>query len=132
MNDKELSDYLASGVKPKHPLDRMVNRIVNNIIDAQVIPWLVECLEKYDETDFHMKMMMNWDFIADWKLNHKRTFATFIRVARANRNSFDFDTNVIVDKIINVLNMKAGWTVSFVERAKLWQTIERLRMMIYS
>lgn len=127
----DICNYLSSGFKAKHPLDTFVSRIVNRILMDYLTPWLVECLEKYSNEDFHQKMAANFDFIADWKLNHPRRYSMFIKGGRRFRNRIDFDKAAILERVVKIL-MNNGWTVYPEEVFKLGKTIRTVMQEIDS
>ena len=130
-NDK-LADTLSNVIqKDSHPLDLFVKRVVNNVLSTYVIPWLVECLEKYSEEDFHQKMSdQTWDFITDWQTNHAKRFKAFIWGARRLRYAYDFDSRAITKAVVAQVLEKHGWTVSETETIQIYYTLEKLREMI--
>ena len=130
----DVSDFLTSGIKANkktHALDTFVSRIVKNIVDTEIIPWLAECLTKYSVLDFHERMLdPNFDFITDWEVHHGTRFKLFIRSWRKFRDKIEFNTAEIVYRIVGVLQQN-GWEVYDFEIKRLFQLIERLRHMIY-
>ena len=134
MSDDNISNYLAGGVDSKaHPLDRFTHKVVTNLLMRGAIPWLVSCLEKYTEEEFHMRMADPYfDFIDDWWSHHPKRYEAFIRGAKKMRHRFNFDVAAITDRVIFVLGQKAGWTVYPQEVNKLRDTIQRVGEEIYS
>lgn len=130
----DVSDFLSSGVKPNkkaHALDTFVSKVVKNIVNTEIIPWLSECLTKYSVLDFHERMLdPNFDFIQDWETYHGTRFRLFIKSWRKFRNKIDFNTEEIVYRVVGVLQQN-GWEIYDFEIRRLRETIKRLRDMIY-
>lgn len=132
MSDREIDigEYLSQGFHKTHPLDRFVSGVVNKILTNYVVPWLVECLSKYTEIDFHIKMSQNFDFISDWQINHPKKYNMFIRGGRKFKERVRFDTDEILARVVTILENN-GWTVYPSEMNKLRYTIQQVRMQIY-
>ena len=131
MSEEETAGYLAEGVNKKgHPLDRFVKRVVTNILIHYAVPWLTECLSKYSNADFHQKMMLGFDFISDWKMNHPERYEKFIKGAKKMKDSFNFDVDEITNRIVLLLGSK-GWIVYDWEAGRLRQTIYQVKLEIY-
>ena len=129
--EKDIGDYLSAGFHKTHPLDRFVSNVVNKILTNYVVPWLCECLVKYSESEFHMKMSQNFDFIQDWQINHPKRYHMFIRGGRKFKNRVNFDTDEILSRVVTILEQN-GWHVYPNEINKLRYTINQVRMSIYS
>lgn len=126
---KSLTDSIK---KDSHALDIFVKKIVNSILVDMAIPWLVDCLEKYSEEDFHKKMNDPlFDFINDWETNHHKKFKAFLIGARRMRHAYDFNSQVITKRVSEILQ-NHGWTIRENEYIRLYVTMEQLRGMIES
>lgn len=134
MTSDDITNYLAGAAdNNQHPLDRFTKKIVTNLLSRYCVPWLVSCLEKYSETEFHMRMSDPYfDFIDDWYSNHPKKYNTFIAVAKKMRHRFNYDVAAITERVIFVLGQKAGWQVYDYEKTKLWDTVQRVGEEIYS
>src|SRR5215831_16428270 len=121
MSDDNLANYLAGAANTKsHPLDRFTNRIVTNMLMKFCIPWLSSCLQKYSETEFHMRMSDPYfDFIDDWYSNHPNKYNAFIKAARKMRHRYTYDPEAVTQRVRYVLETRAGWTVYDHELIKL-------------
>ena len=130
-NSKEIAKDLTEAIKKdNHPLDVFVKKIVNSILVEFAVPWLVDCLKKYEETDFHTKMSdPTWDYINDWETNHHKRFKAFVMGARKLRYAYDFDSQTITSKVVGILQDN-GWRISDSESIQLYYTMESLRQMI--
>lgn len=118
--------------KDGHPLDLFVKRVVNSMLTEFCIPWLVNCLEKYTEADFHNKMLdPDFSFIDDWRANHTKKFKAFVLGARRLRYAYDFNSQAITMKVITILENN-GWSVNDTETIQLFYTMEALKQMIES
>lgn len=125
---KSFSDVIT---KDQHPLDRFVKKVVSSILTEAAVPWLIECLDKYSEEDWHSRMSdPMWDFINDWETNHKRRFKAFMLGARKMRYAYDFNSQTITDKVIEILKRRNGWIIYDDEYVRLYLTLEQLRRMI--
>jgi len=137
MVDSSDSEHLAKSLteavkKDGHALDIFVKKIVNSILVDMAIPWLVDCLEKYSEEDFHKKMNDPlFDFVDDWQTNHSKKFKAFIIGARRMRHAYDFNSQVITLRV-SVILKDHGWTIRENEYIRLYATMEQLRGMIES
>lgn len=130
----DITNYLAGAVNTKqHPLDRFTDKLVTNLLHKLAIPWLVSCLEKYSEEEFHMRMADPYfDFIDDWYSNHPKKYNAFIKGAKKMRHRFTFDVQGITSRVIFVIESKSGWKVYDYEVPKLRDTIMRVGEEIYS
>lgn len=130
-SEQEITKSLTETIKKdNHPLDLFVKKVVGGVLSEFVVPWLVECLQKYDETDFHQKMAdQSWDFIDDWKANHHRKFKAFIFGARRLRYAYDFDSKAITEQVVKILGDN-GWSVNDTENIQLYFTCESIRQLI--
>jgi len=135
MIDAKSSDNLAKSLtetvkKDGHALDIFVRKIVNSMLVDMAIPWLVNCLEKYSEEDFHKKMNdQMFDFVNDWETNHPKKFKAFLLGARKLRHAYDFNSELITAEIVKILT-EHGWTIHENEYIRLWYTMQALRAMI--
>lgn len=135
MTQDDLAKYLAGGLTSDrmHPLDKFTHNLITNIIYKLVIPWFVYVIQKYDEMYFHQKMLdPSWDFITDWKINHYERYGKMIRYSRKFRHRFHFDTDEVLNRVLGALRAEAGWTIYDHEILKLRDTIDRVRIEIYS
>ena len=130
-NSDEITHSLTETIKKEgHPLDLFVKRVVGGVLAEFVVPWLVECLQKYSEEDFHQKMRDNtWDFINDWQQNHHKKFKAFIFGAKRLKYAYDFDSKAITKQVVTILE-KNGWTIEENETVRLYWTAEEIRQMI--
>src|SRR5437899_549772 len=128
-DDERLADYLSSGTQVgTHALDKFTQNIVTNLLMHYCIPWLTHCVTRYSEQDFHRKMAdPTWDFIMDWQINHADRYPKFIAGARKLRHRFVFNTDVITERVVGSIKMKAGWQIYPYEYMILRDTIERVR-----
>lgn len=124
---KSLTDSVK---KDGHALDIFVKKIVSSLLSEFAIPWLVDCLEKYSEKDFHDRMAdPMFDFVNDWQTNHSRKFKAFMMGARRMRHAYDFNSDVITARVAAILK-EHGWTIHDNEYIRLWHTMQQLKMMI--
>jgi hypothetical protein len=128
----DLGDYMADGVENKvHPLDKFVKKFVKSVINSFVVPWLASCLQKYSEADFHLRMQdTSFDFINDWETNHPKKYSSFISKAQKLKHNIDFNEEEVTNRVVGILNAQ-GWTVYSYERAKLFNTVLRVKGEIY-
>ena len=118
--------------KDGHPLDLFVKRVVNSMLTEFCIPWLVSCLQKYSEDDFHKRMLdPDFDFVNDWKTNHAKKFKAFILGARRLRYAYDFNSQAITMKVIAILENN-DWKIDETETIQLFYTMESLKDLIES
>jgi len=131
VSSDDLTKSLCDSVqKNGHPLDLFVKRVVGGVLSEFVVPWLVECLQKYDETEFHTKMYdSTWDFVNDWQSNHPKKFKAFIFGARRLRYAYDFNSKAITEQVVNILENN-GWKIDDTESIQLYYTAESIRKMI--
>ena len=131
---EDLAKYLAQGAStPKHPLDRFTNRIVTNLLMRYCVPWLEACLTKYSEYDFHMRMLdPSFDFVNDWYTNHPKKYRSFLSGARKLRHRFTFDTDQVLQRVMYAIQVKSGLNIYPSEVIRLRDTIDMVRMEIYS
>lgn len=132
-NDEKIAKTLTESIrKDGHPLDLFVKRVVNSMLTEFCIPWLVSCLQKYSEDDFHKRMLdPDFDFISDWKANHAKKFKAFVLGARRLRYAYDFNSQAITMKVIAILEDN-NWKVNETETIQLFYTMESLKQMIES
>ena len=131
-NPDDLSKFLSSSVKPTHALDKFVNKVINQLVDHYVVPWLVSCLSRYNEADFHARIADPYfDFLTDWKTNHSK-FNKFIAGARKFRNRYKFDVEETLSKVLLILESEAKWNVAPHEIPKLRKAISDVHAEIYS
>lgn len=132
-SNENLAKSLTEAVKKDgHALDLFVRKIVNSILVEMAIPWLVECLQKYSEEDFHKRMAdQMFDFVNDWETNHPRKFKAFMLGARKMRHAYDFNSQIITERVVIILK-DHGWTIHENEYIRLYFTMEQLRSMIES
>ena len=128
---KDITNSLTECIKKdQHPLDLFVKRVVGSVLNEFVTPWLVECLQKYSEEDFHSRMTdQSWDFIGDWKQNHPKKFKAFIFGARRLRYAYDFNSKSITTQVVKILE-ENGWKINDTETIQLYYTAESIRQMI--
>ena len=126
---KNLTDSIQ---KDSHALDIFVRKVVSSMLSEFCIPWLVSCLEKYSEEDFHKRMADPlFDFISDRETNHHKKFKAFMIGARRMRHTYDFNSQVITTQVIKILT-EHGWTIHETEHVRLYYTMESLKQMIES
>jgi hypothetical protein len=128
---KDISKYIADGIKKDgHPLDLFIRKVINPILSEFCVPWLVDCLKKYSEEDFHKRMSDNmFDFISDWENNHPKKFKAFLIGARRLRYAYDFNSEEITKRVVTILQDN-GWIIHENEYVKLYFTMEALRERI--
>lgn len=129
--DQDITHSLTECIKKdNHPLDLFVKRVVGGVLSEFVVPWLVDCLQKYDESEFHSRMLdESWDFIGDWKQNHPKKFKAFIFGARRLRYAYDFDAKAITEQIVQILEDN-GWKINETETIQLYYTAQSIKQMI--
>lgn len=127
-SNENLAKSLTEAVKKDgHALDIFVRKIVNSLLVEMAIPWLVECLKKYSEQDFHKRMAdPMFDFINDWETNHHKKFKAFMMGARRMRHAYDFNSQVITSRVVDILK-EHGWSIYENEYIRLYFTMEALR-----
>lgn len=110
--------------------DRMMKSSVTAILLEIISPWIVECLKKYTEEDFHKRMAEGFDFYQDWQDNHRERYATIVRRARRISRFLDFDVDRILGRVEYILYTES-WILSIPEREKMKEALIRVRKDIY-
>lgn len=129
--DEMLAHDLAKAAKPKSRFDAAMNSLLTNLLLQLVIPWIKYCFEKYSEAEFHRQMDNGFDFIADWKTNHRERFPKFMRIARALRNRYTYDEIAIYAEVMKEFS-KRQFSLREWEKTKMMATILELKSLIYS
>lgn len=153
----ELTDYFSQGFTPKKDMgrfDRTMSRVITKGVREFVVTWIIECLQKYSEIEFHRRLnpfyciyhdivhhknewntktCQQFDFIDDMKMNHSAWHAGALNTARrlSYRNWLQFDENEIFIRIEGLLVNKYGWHLLDHERKIIWQDIIKMKKDIY-
>jgi len=133
----------AQQLKSKYSFTVMHNKIVSSVMN-QIISWIIACFNKYSEKDFHEKMrkgytfqdgltgaiypMYGFDFIEDWKANHKNTFDIIIPTMR--KFKVQINKEELHGLTLQALR-KQGWMITEQETKALKVTITRLCNILY-
>jgi hypothetical protein len=133
VDSSKLTKNLTGAIqKDGHALDMFVRKVVSSMLSEFCIPWLVSCLEKYSEDDFHKRMNdQMFDFINDWQTNHHKKFKAFMIGARRMRHAYDFNSEIITARVVVVLT-EHGWTIYENEYIRLYHTMQQLKNLIES
>lgn len=137
------SSSFAQQIKQQYSFKNMHNKIVSTIMN-QIISWILKCFDKYTETQFHTKMaeqytyqdkltgavypLTGFDFIEDWRINHKDTFDNIIPIMK--KLKVPINKHELLGLTINAIQ-KQGWTVKPHEVQALRLTINRLYHILY-
>lgn len=153
----ELTDYFSQGFTPKKEMgrfDRTMSRVITKGVREFVVKWLIECLQKYSEAEFHRRLnpfyciwhnvvhhakdwdrrtCQQFDFIDDMKMNHVEWHAGALKTARrlSYRNWLQFDETEIFQRIEGMLMTKYGWHLLEHERKVIWIDILKMKADIY-
>lgn len=142
--NSDLSEFFQDGLFNIDPTDHsFMNAFRSNVasvIEHRLIPYIIELFGRYTEDDFHTKMrnmyMHNgrmytgFNFIADWKKNHKPYWKMSIGAARASKRLIKFNQDSMLHKITTVMYMN-GWTLNDYEIEGLKQTVQRIYNIMY-
>lgn len=151
--DGSLSSGLKSGIERKtgSRFDDTMSGIVTSLIDRMIVPWILYCIRKYSEADFHTRLSgwfcgphnqihpqypemwdegcMPFTFIGDMHRNHKTQYAAILKSAGVLKKFYTFNVpvthQVIVDELRNV-----GWTIQEHESDQILKELYQLRNMI--
>lgn len=129
----------------KYSFKGMMQNTVSSIVD-KFFETISYYFDRYDENYFHERMKNQYiitdkktgekfvcdgfDFIGDWKKYHKAKFITSMTVMKSNKHWFKFDENKMANIMIELLLTK-GWSISEYEKKSIYQTIRRMRNIIY-
>jgi hypothetical protein len=128
--DEVMGHELARTARPRGRFDSAMASILTNMLMQLVVPWINFCFAKYSEPEFHSIMATDFDFIADWKLNHKERFTKFVKTARVLRNRFDYNELDIYDEIIKIFERR-GFQLTEKEKLRMMETVLTLKDIIY-
>lgn len=95
------------------------------------IPWFERCIRIYTEEEWHRRMASDWNLYDDWQEHHYEKYWAYVRRVRRVRKFIKWDSAKFTEKVIELLNKKAGWKVTEHEKKKIYQTIERVRRDVY-
>ena len=104
--DKELEDIITGN--QKYSLSGSVTKIITEFMMAAVVPWLMQCFDKYSERYFHDEMKRGFNFVEDWKTHHLEKYNEFMRRAKKIRFFIKIDEEDLVIRIEKILNKKGG------------------------
>ncbi len=149
----QLSKALRDGAVPqpqnKSHFDRAMTGIVTTAIDGFAVPWIIKCLRKYTEAQFHYRLnghfcsihdaahlqftnqCIPFSFIVDWHLNHKTSYSWFLRQLKFLKRWYDFDVDIIYRNLIEYLGGTWGWKLLEHERRQIYKEICQVRNMVY-
>jgi hypothetical protein len=126
--------------KTDHSFRNTLRSNLTSIIDHRLVPYIIELFDRYTEQDFHQKMRnmylhngkmyTGFNFIADWKKNHRYYWRMFVGAARVNRKFLKFNHDSLLHKITYIMYMK-GWTLYDYEIEGLRQTVGRIYNIMY-
>lgn len=140
----DLSSFFQDGLfvidKTDHSFFNVFKGNITSVIEQRLVPYIIQLFDRYNEEDFHQKMRnmyvhngkmyTGFNFIADWKRNHKYYWKIFIGAARVNRRFVRFNHESMLHKITSVMYMK-GWTLYDYEIEGLSQTVRRIYNILY-
>jgi len=122
LRDESLGQELSKAVKTKSRFDTAVASIITPLLVAIFEPWLEACFNKYSEAYFHTKMASGFNFIEDWKRNHRSTYGTLLGAIRPVSSRFDIDDEMLVNVIVDKLTAR-GWKVEEWEKNRFRSNI---------
>jgi hypothetical protein len=150
----QLSAALRQGAVPqqnknKSHFDRAMTGIVTTAIDGFAVPWIIKCLRKYTEAQFHYRLnghfcsihdaahleftneCMPFSFILDWHLNHKTSYGWFLTQLKLLKRWYEFDVDAVYRNLIEYLSVTWGWQILEHERRQIYKEICQVRNMVY-
>ena len=142
LHDKnKLKDFLIRGsVNNDDDYDSNIKSMFDTIVKNFAAAWLIRCLTKYDEPEFHRrfeesyiydgKEYKGFDFITDMKKHHKKTWYLFCKMAPKIGDVLLFDDMKFLHKVTRVLELK-GWTLLFHEIQCIHHIILMIRKIVY-
>jgi hypothetical protein len=131
ITEEDLTKELEKAVKPKTKFDSVIASIVTPMLLEIFKPWMEHCFSTYDEKYFHMKMVTGFDFIQDWKQNHRIRYKSIIGAIRPIRNKVNIDKEILLQVILEKLKER-GWTVEDWEITRFRSNIDTFYREIYS
>ena len=143
-NPENLTEFFEEGLfdvdRRDHSFTNMLKGNLTSVIESKLIPYIIELFDRYSEEEFHKKMyntymhngrmFTGFNFIADWKTNHRHYWKMFIGTVRTFHRFIRFNQESMVHKITTVMYMK-GWTLSEYEIEGLRQTVSRIYNLMY-
>ena len=137
-------DPKSSRYSFKNSLIRNLSKIIETFFEV-----VLYYFDKYSEEEFHRKMLeedrkrklvdkqtgqefilRGFQFIDDFKKNHRMKFAASITVVKSQKHLFKYDEEKLYNISTKLLELK-GWNVNDMEKETLRQTIRRLKNIIY-
>ena len=129
--DELMSHELAKAAKPKSRFDAAISSILTNMLMQIVIPWMKYCFEKYTEQEFHDRMSAGFDFIEDWRQNHKERVGRLLSLAKKFRDRFEFDEIALYGELMRDFHRR-GFVLTDGEKVKIMENILTIKQIIYS
>lgn len=149
----QLSSALRAGAVPqqqqKSRFDQTMSVIVTSAIDGFAVPWIIKCLKKYTEGEFHYRLnghfcsihdaahmsftneCIPFSFIVDWHLNHKIGYEFFLKQLKLLKRWYEFDIDVIYRNLLQYLSVTWGWQILEHERRQIYKELGQIRNMVY-
>lgn len=146
INKKKLDEYLTMGTfkdnNNKFSFRNTFNNNMTGLVQSMITPWMINCLQKYSEQEFHQimksgnytyenKQYQGFDFIKDWEINHHRKISMFRKMAKTMKNVINFDDRKFLEKIVTVLETQE-WNLTVQEIQCLHHTILKVKDIIYN
>lgn len=142
LHDKnKLKDFLIEGsVEKNADYDSNIKSIFDPIIKNFAAAWLIKCLTKYDESEFHRRFSESYifngqrykgfDFIADMEQHHKKMWFIFRKMAPKMGDVLLYDDMKFLHKVTSVLELK-GWKLQFHEIQCIHHIILMIKKVVY-
>lgn len=149
----DLSAAIKAGAQPQQSnrFDRAMSNMISTAVDSFAVPWLIKCLKKYTEQDFHTRLLgqfcsihntthsiideragcMAFTFILDFHLNHKRDYGWFLKTLRYLHKWYEINIDTIYTNLIDYLENTWGWKLLDHEKVQIYNELGQIRHMIY-
>jgi len=149
----DLSKAIKAGAEIKHQsrFDSTMSSMITSAVDAFAVPWLIKCLKKYSEADFHTRLSgqfcsihnavhpqgmtssecMPFSFILDFHLNHKLGYTWFLKTLKYLHKWYEINVDTIYANLTEYLTKEWGWTLLPHELTQIHKELGQIRNMIY-
>ena len=148
----DLSAAIRAGAKPQsNHFDRAMSTLVSHAVDSFAVPWIIKCLKKYTEGQFHERLSGNYcsihntvhnvideragcmpfTFILDFHLNHKKDYGWFLKTLRYLHRWYEINIDTIYQNLTNYLENTWGWRLYDHEKAQIYKELGQIRNMVY-